>query len=190
MRLIAPALLMLFVVSCSSGKKSPEEEIRTYDTATLYYDIPLAIQNEIAEIKRTFAFTYAITTANNQKDSVTIDTTAFLQLATPFIESNLNDRRYRKYYKEDLFEDGDTRSIVLNYSTNHPDLPLRSASVLLDNETQDLKRIDIMRSFAAKDSTTEERLSWTAGKSFQVVKIVTSKGKEFIRQTNVFWRDR
>ena len=189
MRLTALVLLIVFAASCSSGKKSPEEDIRTYDTATLYYDIPLAIQNEIAEIKRTFAVPYVITKANNQRDSVSIDTTRLVQLAKPFLECNLNDGRYRKFYKEDLFEDGDTKSIVLNYSTNHPDLAVRSASVLLDNETQQLKRIDIIRSFAAKDSSTEERLSWTAGKNFQLIKIISAQGKELISQTNVFWND-
>jgi hypothetical protein len=139
-----------FIWSCTSRSKPGEEPIavKTYDTSTLYYDIPLAINNEIAEIKRTFAFTWRINIENGKRDSAAVDTTQLLELAAPFLEYNLNERRYRKYYKEDLFEDGDTRSIVLTYSTNHPDFPLRTASVLLDNESQELKRIDIMKSRA------------------------------------------
>jgi hypothetical protein len=181
-----------FIWSCTSRSKPREEPIavKTYDTSTLYYDIPLAINNEIAEIKRTFAFTWRINIENGKRDSAAVDTTQLLQLAAPFLEYNLNELRYRKYYKEDLFEDGDTRSIVLTYSTNHPDFPLRTASVLLDNESQELKRIDIMKSSASKDSTVEERLAWTAGRGFQVIKIITAGGRESISQTQVSWKNR
>jgi hypothetical protein len=192
MRIMILFVSLGFMWSCASKSKPGEEPvaIKTYDTSTLYYDIPLAIHNEIAEIKRTFAFTWRIDIENGKRDSAAIDTTQLLQLAAPFLEYNLNERSYRKYYKEDLFEDGDTRSIVLTYSTNHPDFPLRTASVLLDNESQDLKRIDITRSYAAKDTSREERLAWIAGKGFQVIKMVTAGGKESITQTQVSWKNR
>lgn len=183
---------MLFVFGCSSknDQNTGTEQIRTYDTSIFYYDIPLAVKNEIDEIKRTFAFTYTITTENGRRDSTVIDSTALTQLAAPFLQYNLNDGNHRKYYKEDRFQDGDTRSIVFNYETNNPALPVKTASILLDNETEDLKRIDILKAYVLKDTTVEERLSWTAGESFQIVQILTLAGKEIIKQTRVFWRDR
>lgn len=192
MRIIALFIIVLFAFSCSNNNKPQEEEIRIYDTSTLFYDIPLAIQNEITEIKRTFAFTYSITTEKGKSDSVAIDTTRLMQLAAPFMQYNLNESRYRKYYKEESFEDGDAKSIVFSYSTNHPDLPVKLATVSLDNETQQLKSIYIQEMHAGKDTLFDNRLTWDATKkNFQVVQASFLGEKELARkQTKVFWKDR
>ena len=184
-------LLTLFVYSCSGDdKQTQKEQVSTYDTSTLYYDIPLAIKNEMAEIKRTFAYTYKITIENNTRDSTEIDSTTLLQLAAPFLELDLNDRNRRKYYKEDIFEDGDTKSIVLNYTTNNPELPAKSVSVMLNNETQQLKRIDILKAYVSNDTTYEERLAWVANKNFQIIRLASSKGNELTKQVYVYWQQR
>lgn len=192
MRVLFIFVVILFAFSCSSKpeQKPGSEEIKTYDTSIFYYDIPLAVKNEIDEIKRTFAFTYSIITENGKRDSTVVDTTALMQLAAPFLQYNLNESKHRKYYKENRFQDGDTKSIVFTYETNHPDLPVKTATVLLDNETENLKRIDVMKAYVSKDTTFEERLSWTAGESFQVVQLINIANKEIIKQTQVFWRDR
>jgi hypothetical protein len=190
MRITALALLILIASSCSSNQEPQAEEIKTYDTSTFYYDIPLAVKNETAEIQRRLSFTYAIITENGKRDSIVLDSTAVLQLSAPFMQYNLNETRFKKYYKEDRYEDGDLKKIVFTYSTNHPDLPVRSATIWLDNETQDLSNIIIKRLHSSKDTTYDEDLTWTAGRGFMVLQKISAGGKEFIKQTNVFWRDR
>ncbi len=188
---IYSAIILFFIYSCSNNNKETNEQpITTYDTSTLYYDIPLSVKNEIAEIKRTFAFTYKITKEADRKDSTEIDSTTFLKLAAPFFAINLNNKKIRRYYKEDIFEDGDTKSIVLNYSTNHPELPVRSASVMLNNETQQFKRMDILKTYISGDTTFEERLAWISNKNFQIIQIASTKTGEQTKQMYVNWKQR
>jgi len=183
--------LLLFLLSaCSENKEANEQQVNTYDTSTLYYDIPLSIKNEIAEIKRTFAYTYMLTIEGAKRDSTEIDSTSLLQLASPFLQLNLNDRNIKKYYKESIFGDGDTESIVLNYSTNNPELPVKSVSVLLHPETQQFKRMDILKTYASADTSFEERLAWSANKNFQIIQIATMKEGERTKQIYVNWKQR
>ncbi len=187
---ICTTLLLFLICSCANKNNSTEDEVATYDTSTLYYDIPLGIKNEIAEVKRTFAYTYMLTIEGTARDSVEIDSAKFLQLASPFLQLDLNHQRIRKYYKESIFEDGDTKSIVLNYSTNNPELPVRSASIMLDNETQQFKRMDIQKSYAKADTSYEERLAWIRNKNFQIIQIASTKETETTRQIYVKWNQR
>lgn len=190
MRIFAITVLVFFAWSCSPENKPVEESIRTYDTSTLYYDIPLAVTNELSEIKRNLSFISAINSINGEKDTTEIDTTRLMQLAAPFLQYNLNESRYRKFYREDIKEDGDLRKIVLTYSTNHPDFALKLAEVWLNNETQDLTNINITRLYTSKDSVYDETLTWAAGRSFMVLQKISAGGKELIKQTKVSWRDR
>lgn len=192
MRIIFIAVMAFLAASCSSETKPNEEEIRTYDTSTLFYDIPLAIRNEVAGTKRTFPLIYTVTTLQEKKDTVEIDTTRFEQLAAPFMQYNLNESRFRKYYKEEMFEDTDTKSIVFSYSTNHPDLPVKLATVSLDNESQQLKSIYIQQMNANKDTLFDDRLTWDAvKKTFMLVKTSFIGERELSKQqTRVFWKDR
>lgn len=183
-------LILVLLCSCSQNKESNEQPVTTYDTSTLYYDIPLSIKNEIAEIKRTFAYTYKLTVEESRRDSTEIDSTTLLQLASPFLQINLNDREIRKYYKESVFGDGDTESIVLNYSTDNPELPVKSVSVLLHPETQQFKRMDILKNYESRDTTFEERLAWSSGKNFQIIQIATTKDQETTKQIYVNWKQR
>jgi hypothetical protein len=187
---IYTALMLFLICSCSENKESNEQPVTTYDTSTLYYDIPLSIKNEIAEIKRTFAYTYKLTIEGTKRDSTEIDSITLLQLASPFLQLNLNDKNIRKYYKESVFGDGDTESIVLNYSTDNPELPVRSVSVLLHPETQQFKRMDILKAYASGDTTFEERLAWSANKNFQIIQIASTKDAERTKQIYVNWKQR
>jgi len=111
-------------------------------------------------------------------------------LASPFLELDLNNRKIRKYYKESIFEDGDTESIVLNYSTNNPALPVSSATVMLNNETQQFKRMDFLKAYTRGDTTFEERLAWVSNKNFQVIQIASTKKGEQTKQIYVNWKQR
>jgi hypothetical protein len=190
MRPIIICIIVLFAAGCASDPKPAAEEIRVYDTSTLYYDIPLAVQNEITQIKRNASLIYSITSAEGRRDSARIDTIQLTALAAPFLRYNLNERIHRRFYKEDVFEDNDLGRVILTYGTNHPDLAVKSASVWLNNESHALTNINIKRLYAVQDSLYDEDLSWVAGKNFLVLQKISAGGKEHIRQTQVFWKKR
>jgi hypothetical protein len=183
-------MIAIAAFGCSGEPKPEEERIRTYDTSTLYYDIPLAVQNELLTIKRGATNIYRIVSIDGRRDSASIDTVQLRQLAAPFLQYNLNESKHRKYYKEDVFEDNDLGRVIFTYGTNHPDLVVNSASVWLEQETHHLTNINIKRLYKVRDSLYDEDLSWTTGKNFMILQKISGGGKEQIRQTQVFWKNR
>lgn len=186
MRYCFAAIIVLLLLSCSGKNENGEQPQATADTAR-YFDLPSAIRAELAEIKRVPRLMYVISEEAGKRDSAVIDTARLVQLSGVFLELDLNQPSVRPKYKESVFEDNDTRSIVLNYQAGAPELPAKTISVMLDNETQELKRIDILRSYSQEDTTYDERLAWSAGKGFQVLRLAQSGGKELTRKTNVNW---
>lgn len=186
MRCIIVMFIACTLVACA-GKYEPGEQQAAAADTTRYFDLPGAIRTELDEIRRVPRVMYQLRTMGGEKDSVRIDTTALQQLAAPFLQLDLNNPSLKPKYRETVFEDNDTRSFVLNYVTTDPALPARNISVMLDNETQELKRIDMMRFYQQKDTSFEERLAWSAGKGFQLVQMATVGKTELTRQTNAYW---
>lgn len=152
-----------------------------------YYDVPTTIRSELSAVLHGRYLIYEMTETNGKQDSVLIDTARMAQYAAPFYSVNLNQPEIKKQYKESVFEDRDTKSFVLNYITTSQSLPVKSLSVMLDNSTQEFKRMDMMRSYRQNDTSYEERLGWTAGKRFQVVRIATAGNTELTKKFWVIW---
>jgi len=113
-----------------------------------------------------------------------------MKLAAPFFELKLNNLTIKKSYTETPCYDSLTRSFVLIYKTDNTALPSKSVTLMLTDPEQAFKRADFMRSFQRNDSSFEERLSYTAGKQFQLVQLISAGGTELTKTTNVYWRER
>ena len=183
-------MAILSLYSCASNGGEDLETAGDNADTVRYYDIQSTVREQIGKITSTPTFMYMITLHGTTKDSVLIDTATLIKEAAPFLQVNLNDHRMKKNYRETVFEDGDTRSIVLSYSAKTEDLPLKSVAVLLDNQTHELKRIDIIRSYGRNDTSFNERLAWIADQSFRIVKIASRDTAELTTQTHVVWGGR
>lgn len=181
------ALVMIVLLFSCKGREQADQPTADTTTPTRYFDLPGAVRTELAEIKRVPRLMYMIREEGGKRDSAVIDTGRLEQLSAVFLEPDLNQAPVKSKYKESVFEDNDTRSIVLNYQTTEAELPAKNISIMLDNETQELKRIDILKSYSRKDSVYDERLAWSSGKGFQLLQLVQAGGKELTRKTNVNW---
>jgi hypothetical protein len=193
MRTILLVFLALSLFSCKNNKdekQGQQASISTADTLP-YFDASAEVLKELAFIKSDPRFLfYKITEQQGKKDSVAIDTLQLTQLAAPFYEVQINRPDIKKQYKETLFPDPDTKSYVYDYKTSNPNLPVKSIVVLTDNEKQNFKRVDMLKSYRRNDTLFDERLAWTVGKKFQVIQIATIGNKELTKQTYVYWRER
>jgi hypothetical protein len=188
-------LLLFFVVAFGCrNKKDPQNQqaVAPPKTDTLpYYDVSQEIWNEIQQVNALDKpLIYKISETNGKRDSTVIDNNQFNKLAAPFIELHLNDPEIKKQYRESVFADNETKSYVLDYKATNSSLPVKSVSVMLDNERQDFKRADFIKSYSRNDTLFEERLAWTVGKKFQVIQIVSAGKSELTKQTYVYWRER
>lgn len=192
MRAIPALAIVVLLYSCSGNKEKQDKPVAAPQKDTLpYYDVYGFILREISAIKRIPEVQiYKITEQQGRKDSTVIDTVQFTELAAPFYSTNLNDPLTKTQYKETVFADNDTKSYVLDYKATSDALPVRSISVMLDNQRQDFKRADMVRSYKQHDTLYEERLAWIVGKKFQIIQIATAGNTELTRQTYVYWRGR
>src|SRR4051812_43878733 len=168
---IFSCMLILLSFSC---KTQPDKKtaIQQFDNTNVqFYPVVQQIDSQVHQVVTTPYYLYEKKTIGNVTDSVAIDTSQFKKLAAEFLRSDISDTAVKKFYKETVFSDLTTKSITLNYTTNHPDLPVRSIDVLLDEETQLLKRIFINKIYVTGDSTIEFKLGWKANRSFSLNKI-------------------
>lgn len=182
-------------MSCGGKKEEPKQQqqaqpVPKSDTSLPYYDVSGTILSEITNINNEETFIYKITEQQGKKDSVAINKNQFSKLAAPFYEIQLTNPVMKKAYRETLFEDKDTKSFVLNYDTDDSTLATKSIAVMLDNQQQDFKRADMIRSYTRNDTLYEERLAWITGKKFQIIQIATAGNTELTKQTYVYWRER
>ena len=193
MRRLILLLSIACVLSCSNHQEHDEKPMPpVVKTDTLpYFNVRGTILNEIEAIEQTpKILIYKLTEQRNKKDSVVIDTTQLIRLAAPFYETDLINPQVRKQYKETVFADNETKSYVLDYKTSSSYLPTKSLSVMLDNQHQDFKRLDMMRTYQQNDTLYEERLAWISGEKFQIIQLASSGNSELTKKTYVIWKQR
>lgn len=191
MRNIFPCAMLLILLSCKTQQEK-KPEIQQFDNKDIqFYPVIQQIDSQVHQVMVTPYYLYEKRTIGSVIDSFAIDTVQFRKLAAEFLQSDISDTTIKKFYKETVFSDLTTKSITLNYTTNHPDLPVRSVDVLLDEETQLLKRIFINRTYISNDSTVELKLGWKTNESFSINKVTTLKsGKQLVEQQLVVWNEK
>lgn len=133
---------------------------------------------------------YLIRTIDGKKDSTTINKDTFISLATVFLNRAISEQKVKALYKETVFHDLSTGSYTLNYSTVDPSVEVRSIDILLDEETNYVKRVFIKSIYLRGDTSIEEQCNWKAFKSFQINRsLQTNTGYASTELNYINWND-
>jgi len=187
-------LVILLVTSCNNKSKNqvttkPVTNPNRVDTVP-YFSFSGFFTGEINEVLSTPYFMYERTSINGKQDSVNITTATFNKLAQEFVTKDVSNPAIKGEYKEEIFNDLSTNSVTLNYSTLNKDLEIQGADVLIDNETNKIKRIFIRTIVTKGDSTVSTQYNWKAGKSFLINRSVSREnGNNSTAQYFVNWND-
>ncbi|GGH79976.1 hypothetical protein HNQ91_004957 [Filimonas zeae] len=183
-------ILATIAISCKS-KSGTTNDITTYDNDSLtFYPFHGFLQSQIADVVKTPYFIYTITQQEGKRDSVVISSADFAALTTLFVAWNIDSPAFKKYYREDAFNDASTNSVTLSYSTQNKRLPVQQADVLLEPETQRVKRIFLQIIQNRNDTTFLYKLGWKANKSCSIAKsILPGKGRELSSHTSIVWNE-
>jgi len=185
---IASALSIL-AVSCT-GKSGTQEEVIYSNDSLKFYPVRQFLQSQIADVVHTPYFIYKLTRQNNKQDSVVVSSADFAALTALFVKWSVDSPGVKKYYREDAFNDASTGSVTFSYSTHNKNLPLQQADVLLDPETQRVKRIFLQIVQNNNDTTFMYKLGWKANKSCSIASsIQPAKGDELTSYTTVVWNE-
>ena len=180
---------LLFINCKQKNKQQPLNESAT-DTAN-FFPVNDFIISDIKDVEQTPYYIYKITVhENNKRDSSSITNDEFKALANQFLENSITTTARKPFYKQATFHDLSTKSFTITYSATDPELYVKDVSILLDDETNKLKRVFIHCLKDNDDSTVIEQYSWKAGKSFQINKSVSRKdGTQTEDEKSVVWHE-
>ncbi|MDE3251188.1 MAG: hypothetical protein KGO92_00185 [Bacteroidota bacterium] len=186
-------LVLLLAMACGSDKSrqaAAEKKTALSDTAKFY---PLAgyFKDQIQYVDlRNFPI-YRIQTIDGKRDSVSISKDAFARLASLFLQRSLSEPGLKIRYRESVFEDLSTGSITLSYSPLNDTETVKEIDVLLDNQSQIVKRIFIRSAYQKGDTLINEQCNWKSNKSFQINRSISyGKGIRKNEMNFVNWNDR
>ena len=192
MKIITVNTLFIFsaLMACHSNTNYTRVNPVKADTAKFY---PLTTffksQMEYVDL-RNFPI-YKITRQDGKKDSVSLDKKSFISWADIFLARSISDPKLKGLYDETVFHDLSTASYTLNYTTTDTSAEVRNIDILLDEETNNVKRIFIKSLYIRGDTSIEEQCNWKAFKSFQVNRAFQTKnGYKGIQLNYINWNDK
>ncbi|MES2328425.1 MAG: hypothetical protein V4539_02415 [Bacteroidota bacterium] len=183
-------ILILIISSCNNEPPKTQPAVKAEDTAK-FYPLKDFINEQVRYVDlRNFPI-YKITVKDGKKDSATISKDQFIALAGIFLNREASFTKEKAAFKESAFKDHSTGSITLNYQSTDSKTEVQAIDVLLDEQTNIVKRIFIRSEYNKGDTTVREQCNWKANKSFQVNRTLTSKGGYTSDERNfINWNDK
>lgn len=173
--------------SCSNNPTTQESALPSNDSS-VFYPVQEYFITQMSHIDSFSNIIYTYTDSDNKKDSATINSIKFRELAQPFIKDDINDINIKKYYRESVFNDVSTGSNTFTYMSVNAGLPLQTIDILLDTTTDAVKRVFITKNFSSGDTLFTEKLGWKTDHSFTITRLLQpSTKKETTQQINVLW---
>lgn len=180
--------IFILILSCgnpsepTSQPQASPDSVQFYTTTTFFKDQI----NYVSLLKKSI---YLYHTVNSKTDSVLLDSTQFSSLVSAFIAKDISSAEIKKNYKETVFQDASTGSYTLNYTAVNPEVIVQGVDILLDEESNQVKRIFIRSRSIKGDTTVQEQHNWHAFKGFQISKsLTTTKGYQSTEITEVRWK--
>jgi hypothetical protein len=182
-------IYIMTLVACQSKPPNKQPATQPSDTSK-FYPLRNFFTEEIQYVDlRSFPI-YRVTVKDGKKDSSAISKEEFISLAGIFLERDISDPVIKALYKETVFHDLSTGSITLNYTPVNNDARVQNIDVLLDEQTNIVKRVFIRSVYKKADTSISEQCNWKAGKSFQVNRSFSAKNGYASTELNyVNWND-
>ena len=182
--------VILIILSCNTTTTKNNPAVPVSDTSK-FYPLRNFFKDQIQYVDlRNFPI-YKITVKNGKKDSAALSKDAFIALAEIFLNKDISAPQVKVLYKEAIFHDLSTGSVTINYTPVNSKAEVQNIDILLDEETNMVKRIFIRSVYIRSDTTISEQCNWKANKSFQVNRYITAKNGYTSTELNyINWNDK
>lgn len=169
------SLLFVLLMSCGESN-TPATQLQASPDSTQFFATGSFFSEQMNQVILLKKPILAFHSINEVRDSVILDSLALMQLVQEFISKDISNKTDKKNYRETVFQDVGTGSYTLNYTAVNRTVPVQGVDVLLDEQTNQVKRIFI-RSFIHKgDTSVQEQHNWRAFKGFQITRSFTTAG--------------
>jgi hypothetical protein len=183
-------IYIMTLVACQSIPSNKQPAAQPSDTSK-FYPLRTFLKDQIKYVDLRGFSIYRITEKDGKKDSAGISKEEFISLAGIFLERDISDPSIKALYKESVFHDLSTGSITLNYTPVNSEAQVQNIDILLDEQTNIVKRVFIRSVYAKGDTTISEQCNWKTDKSFQINRSRSAKNGHTSTELNyVNWNDR
>jgi hypothetical protein len=157
-----------------------------------YFPIADFIKSEIRYVDSLPLALIKYNIQNNHTDSSFIKPAEFDQLAQEFLPPVLSGAAFEDDYTETSFMDATTQLAAFTYSTKNRNQELQRADVLAKPNPgiNQVQSIYMEKVLIKSDTVFVKKITWKAGKSFQVLSSIQPPGqKPVMTQLKVTWDD-
>lgn len=181
---------LLFAIASCQNKKIVKTEKANPDS-TKFYALNIFFKEQIVDVDLRAYTIYLIKELNGKRDSIGIDKDLFKSYASVFLNKDVSTPEMHDKFTETIFHDLSTNSYTLNYRAKSVDEPIQNIDILLDENTNIVKRVFIRTETTKKDTSIIEQCNWKAGKSFQINRVSKTPSGYVSNEFNyINWNDR
>ena len=176
-------------LSCNTNTPSVKTKLPIADT-TSFFPVGNFFKSQVQYVELRNFYLYKITVKDGKKDSSRLSKEEFKLWAHTFLDRDNSASTKKSMYKESVFHDLSTHSYTINYASVNKNIDVQNVAVLLDEETNNVKRVFIRTILTRGDTAIIEQSSWKAFKSFQVNRALkTNDGYSSTEYTYINWND-
>jgi hypothetical protein len=190
MKFLPAFFFVLPVIASSCNGHPPKAGTAKVEDTAKFYPLKDFLKEQIQYVDlRNFPL-YRIIIKDGKKDSVSISKEQFIALATVFLNREKAFSKEKASFKESVFSDLSTESVTFTYQSTDSKTQIQNITILLDEQTQFVKRVFIRSAYTKGDTSFTEQCNWKAGKSFQVNRTLTAKtGYTSTERNYINWND-
>jgi hypothetical protein len=123
-------------------------------------------------------------------DSMFIQKEKLRAIVNNFLLPQLDKGTFEKSFEETTFMDASINTITLTYNAIDKTLPVQRIDVYVNPETEQIKRIYLVRQQQLKDTTLSQQLLWNHNSSCTIISNrQTSKGEETNTTEKITWNE-
>ena len=176
--------------ACKNNSVNKQASTAPADTAK-FYPLRSFFKEQIQYVDLRNFNIYQTSVKDGKKDSISITKEVFALIAARFLEHDISAPPIKIQYQESVFHDLSTGSVTLNYKPNNPDAIVQNIDILLDEETNLVKRVFIRAAYNNGDTSFAEQYNWKANKSFQINRTISAKNGYHSTELNyINWNDK
>ena len=192
MKIIYPLFSFVMFLVCACNNRKPEKQTVTLlsDTSK-FFPLPAFFKEQIQYVElRNFPL-YKITVKDGIRDSSSLSFIQFKMLTSLFTSRDLSVPEIKILYKESVFQDLSTGSITFNYNPTDNGAEVQNIDILINEATNQVKRVFIRAVYSKGDTTITEQCNWKANKSFQINRSLTTvKGFTSTELNTINWNEK
>jgi hypothetical protein len=182
-------VLLLIISGCKNKKAAPLKKPST--DSTKFFALNGFFNQQIVDVDLRAYPIYLIKEINGKRDSVGIDKEVFKSYASLFLQKDISAPEMHDRFTETIFHDLSTKSYTINYRPKSPSEAIQNIDILLDENTNIVKRIFIRTETNNKDTSIIEQCNWKADKSFQINRVSKTANGYINNEFNyINWNDR